>query len=545
MTIARILLPILLASLVVLALGSTAGAERESPRAAARGFLAAGRAGDWNQAATYLDLSAVPAAKRDAQRLARELAVVLERTLVVDPDALSDDPAGNRQDGLAPDVERLGVVRAGSGPVDILLRRSPGPDGAWTFAPRTVARVPALYEEFGYGVIESILPPPLVEIRVLEVALWQWIALLLLVAVAWGASWAAVAGLGRVAQRVAARSATRVDDSLVKALVGPAWAGLALAFFVPGLLALRLPLPLLGFITSLGKVAVILVGAWAMLRIVDVFAAVFVERLAARHQAAAVGMVPLGSKATKVVVLLFAVLATLQNVGLNVTGLLAGLGIGGLALALAAQKTVENLFGGASVILDQPVRVGDFCRFGSRIGTVEEVGLRSTRVRTLDRTVVSIPNAEFSALQLENFSRRDRIWLHATLGLRYETTPDQLRHVLAEVRRLLREDPRVDPDPARIRFVGFGTYSLDCEVFAYILTSDFGEFLAIREDIFLKIMDVVAASGTSFAFPSQTLYVGQDAGLDEAKRRAAEAQARAGRMPASTSPDHPSSSGRP
>jgi MscS family membrane protein len=263
--------------------------------------------------------------------------------------------------------------------------------------------------------------------------------------------------------------------------------------------------------------------------VVDVLAAAVEGRLAARGPTAAGALVPIGRTIVKVLVLLFAVLATLQNVGVNVTGLLAGLGIGGLALALAAQKTVENLFGGVSVILDQPVRVGDFCRFGGRVGTVEEVGLRSTRIRTLDRTVVSIPNAEFSALQLENFSRRDRIRLHTMLGLRYETTPDQLRRVLADIGRLLREDPRVDPDPARIRFVGFGAYSLDCEVFAYILTADFGEFLGIREDLFLKIMDIVAASGTSFAFPSQTLYVGADPGLAPAPGREVRAEAVDGR----------------
>jgi MscS family membrane protein len=534
----------LLASWLLLTLGPATGAERESPRAAIRGFLDAARADDWQQAATLLDLSAIPPARRDTQgpRLARELSIVLERTLRLDPDALSDDPAGDRDDGLAREVERLGVVHAAAGTVDVLLRRSP--DEVWKIGPRTVAAVPALYAEFGSGTIESVLPRPLVEIRPLGLALWQWIALLLLAVGAWAAAWAAVAGLGRVARRFAARSATPVDDTLVPALSGPARAGVGLAVFTAGTLLLALPLPALLLLTTLEKAAVVLVMAWATLRVVDVFAAAVAARLAARGQTAALAMMPIGSKALKVVVLLFAVLATLQNVGVNVTGLLAGLGIGGLALALAAQKTVENLFGGVSVILDQPVRVGDFCRFGSRIGTVEEVGLRSTRVRTLDRTVVSIPNAEFSSLQLENFSRRDRIWLHATLGLRYETTPDQLRHVLGEIQRLLRDDPRVDPDPARIRFVGFGAYSLDCEIFAYVRTEDYGEFLAIREDVFLGIMDVVAASGTSFAFPSQTLYVGSDAGLDQAKSRAAERQGQAWRPTAARTVDHSEPRGR-
>jgi MscS family membrane protein len=171
---------------------------------------------------------------------------------------------------------------------------------------------------------------------------------------------------------------------------------------------------------------------------------------------------------------------------------------------------------------------------------VEEVGLRSTRIRTLDRTVVSIPNGHFASLDLENFTLRDRIWLHPTIGLRYETTPDQLRHVLVQIRQMLYAHPRVDPRPARIRFVNFGAYSLDLEIFAYVQTSDFDEFLAIREDIYLRIMDIVAESGTGFAFPSQTTYLARDQGLDDAKRTAAEAQVEAWRQEGALNlPDFP------
>ncbi len=131
--------------------------------------------------------------------------------------------------------------------------------------------------------------------------------------------------------------------------------------------------------------------------------------------------------------------------------LFAGLGVGGIAIALAAQKTIENLFGGITLYGDSPVRVGDFCRFGDKVGTVEEIGIRSTRVRTLDRTVVTIPNADFSNLQLENFAKRDRMRLFAMIGVRYETTPDQLRYILVEVRKLLYAHERVTADPARIR----------------------------------------------------------------------------------------------
>jgi MscS family membrane protein len=173
-------------------------------------------------------------------------------------------------------------------------------------------------------------------------------------------------------------------------------------------------------------------------------------------------------------------------------------------------------------VADQPVRVGDFCKFGDKVGTIEDIGLRSTRVRTLDRTVVSIPNAEFAQIQLENYAKRDRIRLLCMLGLRYETSPDQLRHVLAGLRRLLLAHPKVLPDPARVRFVGFGAYSLDLEVVAYIATSDWSEFLEIREDIFLRMMDTVGESGTGFAFPSQTTYLSRDGGLDPERTRKAE-----------------------
>jgi MscS family membrane protein len=138
-------------------------------------------------------------------------------------------------------------------------------------------------------------------------------------------------------------------------------------------------------------------------------------------------------------------------------------------------------------------------------------------VRSLDRTIITIPNAEFASIQLENFAKRDRIRLHAMIGVIYDTTPDQMRYVLVEIRRMLYAHEKVLPDPARVRFVGFGACSLDLEIFAYVATSDWNEFLGVREDIYLRIMDIIDEAGTSFAFPSQTLYLGRDAGVDDEK----------------------------
>ncbi|MGX1097242.1 mechanosensitive ion channel family protein [Amorphus sp. MBR-141] len=202
---------------------------------------------------------------------------------------------------------------------------------------------------------------------------------------------------------------------------------------------------------------------------------------------------------------------------------LAGLGIGGLAVALAARSTLENIISGFILFADKPLAVGDFCRFGDRIGTVERIGIRSTSLRTLDRTLVAVPNADFVTLHLENYGKRDRMLMHKTFRLRYETTPDQLRFVLAELRRLLIAHPKVTEDPARVRLVAFGDDALEIEVFAYVQSTDWSEFLAIREDIYLRMMEVVAGSGTGFALPSQTLYVGRDGGIDGGATARAEA----------------------
>ena len=194
-----------------------------------------------------------------------------------------------------------------------------------------------------------------------------------------------------------------------------------------------------------------------------------------------------------------AVLATLGIVGFNLTTVLAGLGIGGIAIAFAAQKTLENLFGGISVLADEVIRVGDFCRFGDRVGTVEDISLRSTRVRTLERTELSIPNGSLATMNVENFTRRDKFLFNPTLGIRGETSADQLRYLLAEIRRMFYEHPKIESESARIRFAGLDKGTLNLEIFSHILTRDMAEFTAIAEDVWLRIMEIVEKSGSGFA----------------------------------------------
>ena len=265
--------------------------------------------------------------------------------------------------------------------------------------------------------------------------------------------------------------------------------------------------------------------AWLAVRLVDFVVSRMIRRPGTRWMGSPLALLQHGARAIKLVVMVGAILFWLDNIGLQVTALLAGLSIGGIAIALASQKTLENIFGAVMLFSSQPVRVGDVCQFGDVVGTVEDIGLRATRIRTLDRTVVSVPNAEFVNLHLNNYSERDRFWFHPTIQLRYETTPDQLRCVLTEMRGMFHAHPNIAPDPLRVRFTGFGEYALNIEVFAYIeRVTDYAESLAVAEDLNLRLMDIVAAAGTELAFPSQVSYQIPGKRLDQESIRAAEAK---------------------
>ena len=224
-----------------------------------------------------------------------------------------------------------------------------------------------------------------------------------------------------------------------------------------------------------------------------------------------------------------------QALGLPILSILAGLGIGGLAVALAIRPTLENLIGGVILYIDKPVRVGDFCSFGDKTGTVESIGIRSTQLRGLDRTLVSVPNAQFADMEITNWARCDEMLISEVIGLRYETAPDQLRYILAKLREMLHAHPRINSETVRVRFSGYGDSSLNVTIRVYAETREWNDFHAIREDIFLRIYDLVTEAGSGFAFPSRTIYMGKDDGLDsQAKARAAEqvrAWRRAGRLP--------------
>ncbi len=353
------------------------------------------------------------------------------------------------------------------------------------------------------------------------VELWQWLALAGVLLVSVPLSWLLAFLLIRVVLRWQREPGAllSIKARFVWPLQGLIIAGSALAALGTLGLPEHVDLP----VRLLSHVVLTLIGGWLLYNLIDKLGALLWETTSGRFENRYEMLRSITVAVAKVMVFLGTVLVLADVLAIPYQGVLAGLGIGGVAVALAAQSTIANFIGGLTLLADKPVQVGDFCRFDGKLGTVEGLGLRSVKVRSLDRTVYAIPNAEFVNLPLENFTRRDHILLKTILQLRYETTPDQLRWVLAKIRGLLIQHPRVLRDPSRARFVGFGAHSLDIEIFAYVNTTDYNEYLSIQEDIFLRLIDCVEASGTSFAFPSSVTYLARDKGLDTDRQAEAEA----------------------
>jgi MscS family membrane protein len=249
---------------------------------------------------------------------------------------------------------------------------------------------------------------------------------------------------------------------------------------------------------------------WWLWRMVDLAAAEMRDRLLPDHPRTAQSVYVLGRRLLKGVALAIALLAGLAAFGVDLTTTLAGLGIGGVALAFASQKTLENVFGGISVLSDRSIVVGDVCQIGKYTGEVIDVGLRSMQLRTVNRTVVYVPNGALATMEVENLSRRDKFLFTHVVGLRYETTLEQVERVRTAVRAMLLADPRVEHETLRVRLIRFGAYSLDVELFAYVKAPDYPAFLGVQEELLTRVMAAVKDAGTGLAFPSQTMYVRSD-----------------------------------
>jgi MscS family membrane protein len=214
-----------------------------------------------------------------------------------------------------------------------------------------------------------------------------------------------------------------------------------------------------------------------------------------------IAVITLATRLFKIFAFFVVLIFTLKGAGINVSAMLAGLGIGGIALALAAQKTLEDLFGGISIILRDSIRVGDFCRVADQTGVIEDIGLSSTRLRTQDRTVVSIPNSKIAQISSENIALRDKFWFHHFLLLRYDATGVQAGDIVGKVRALLEQSTEVEIETIRVNVIGVVHSCMQIEVYAYLKSSTFELFLPRQQELLLKVLSVVEEAGTALAVP--------------------------------------------
>ncbi|MEJ2433701.1 MAG: mechanosensitive ion channel family protein [Pseudolabrys sp.] len=502
---------------------------RETPQGMVSGLMNALAAPDYERALQYFQTDQVPGVPRwyvlSGPRLAERFQQVLDHAGdVVTPAELSSSPSGNVNDGLPQNEERFGEIKADGRKVPLLAVRvkRDGKD-LWLVSSKTLSEVPSLARILDVGAPGNSWLSRLPEgPTVFGAPASNWLALLLLAAVSFGFAWALAAQREPIERLLRRGGGETKLSRFIEKSAGPGRLLLALLLF--GLALQGLGISVIARYRAMFAVQIIgwFAVAWLIWRWSDAAGEVVLSRMSQRGQLSAYSAISFLTRAFKALLAALFLAALLRAFGVNVTAGLAALGVGGLAVALGAQKLFENLIGSLTVLADRPVRVGDFCRFGSTLGTVEEIGIRSTRIRTLDRTVLTVPNGEFATLHIENYSQRDRFWFHPIINLRYETSTDQMRYVLQELRAMLSRHPKVDSKSMRVRLIGLGAYSLDVEIFAYVSAWDYASFLEIQEELLLSCMQIVEASGTGFAFPSSTLYLGRDGGLDEKRTRAAE-----------------------
>jgi len=485
---------------------------RETPRGCLFGFFQAAQHGNFQTAANYLQIP--PSLEGSRQAIARQLQVVFDRRFVtVNMDRVSRNPRGTLDDGLAPEQEKVGEVRGDAGFIDVILVRREATEGAlptWLISWETIRQCRQIYDRLNLRDVDESLPPVLVKTRIGAMALWQILAFVLLLVVLFAVCWLIVAACVGILHLVRRKR----GGSMTWTALARSPATLILTLVLHRVCVVFLGIPVL-YRVYYDRVILVLLFAgmfWLLSRLIDAVNRNLVARAVTTTGASRSATLTFARRALKIIAFVIVLILAMAAFGVNLTATLAGLGIGGLALAFAAQKSLENIFGGLAVLAEKALRVGDTCKVGAFTGEVEDITLWATRIRTNERVLVSIPNGIVMASPIENLTARDRFWFHPIVGLSYETKPDQMRRILESLQKMLADDRRIVEENMRVRFLALGASSLDIEMFAYVRAPTYAEFLAVQQELLLKTLDIVEQTGTSIAFPSHTVYLRRDAG---------------------------------
>jgi len=478
----------------------------DSPRSMLTRFFELTRKGDYADAAKFLEMSG-PMDPERAPELAKRLRLVLDHYVVFDMNTVSPAHDGDTGDSLNAAVDEIARLPVGSSTAGVYVIRRKD-DARWRFAKRTVSRIDGWYDGMPNRFWLGLTPTPLLNQGPWGLLWAQWCALPGFLALVWLAG----IGLSRISRRILAPVLDRAGRPWWSELLHNAAGPLTTLF---SLALARLLLPLLGLQPHandyMGRLLLALSYAtffWTVARGIDAAGKIYARSQWGRGAPATRAIVLFTSRIGKSLVAVLAFVTLFSELGYPVSSLIAGLGIGGVALALSTQKSLENLIGAFSIAVDQPFREGDYVTVDGIAGTVEMIGMRSTRIRTQERTLVSLPNGKLADMKVETYAARDRIRLAFTFALVYGTTEAQLRQVIEKYEAFLRAHPKVWPEVVMVRFSSFGEYALMVDVWCWFMTTDYNEFCNYRQEALLGLMRIVEEVGTSLALPAQTLQLG-------------------------------------
>ncbi len=483
--------------------------DRGVPQGSVKGFLSAVRDGDFERAAQYLDQRNLPKwmDQWEGPELARQLKIVLDRNLWIDPELVSANPDGNLKDGLPHYRDSLGRIKMPNRTVDILLQRVPREDRVyiWKFSNKTVAEIPDLYRQFGYKPFEERLSRLFPDFTFLGWQTWQWAAFL----VFFGLAYLAALLPSWFFSLLLHRKDTEMSHQAARFVAGP-------LRIILWFLLVKLGIHMIGpsaTIRSANRAGTLLTIAlaWATIRLIGLVFDWWSERLRKGGQETATTLLRPVKTISKIIITLLAVLVWLDNIGFNVSTLLAGLGVGGIAIALAAQDTLKNFFGSVMIFLDKPYQVGQRIVVQGHDGFVEEIGLRSTRLRLLTGHQANIPNETMARVDIENIGRRPHIRRRSNIQIAYDTPLEKVEKAVKIIEELLKDHEGMAADkPPRVYFNEFNDASLNIMMSYWFRPPDYWAFQAFNQKVNMQIMQEFEKEGIEFAFPTTTTYLAHD-----------------------------------
>ncbi|MFN1836310.1 mechanosensitive ion channel family protein [Balneola sp. MJW-20] len=472
-----------------------------TPRRAVHTFLHWQQQGHKDPAKVIKTMQLSEGDREDKMDLARQLLKVLDsRGLIINYDVIPSTPdftdtlSGIQQYILFQELPQIYLVRSRNN---------------WVFSEPTIQSIPEIYSDTYSALVTNILDhlPEWSQNKWLGIRIWQYLAIFTWILIGFVLRKIFEFLVSNYLKKLAAKTRISWDDEVLNSIDKPSGFIFITLFFYLSYTNLQLSVTVNYYLSSALEIAVSVGFVWLFYNLADVFSNYLVTITSKTENVLDDQLIPLIRKSLRVFVVVMGVIAILQNNGYNVASLIAGLGIGGLAVALAARETLANFFGSITIFVDRPFRIGDWIKVGDVEGTVEEVGFRSTRVRTFYNSLVSVPNSNVANTDIDNLGLRKYRRLKTMLNLTYSTSPEQMEAFVEGIKAVIRANNHFRQDYYEVHFNNFGAHSLDVLVYVFFDVPDWNTELQQKHNFYLEILRLAKELGVEFAFPTQTLHV--------------------------------------